>query len=156
MKRQFYFHRENKPLDADTVIYHVWAGESVRDQRKLTQLMAWAFAHGATLLSWSEDIDFYLEYEEQRVFPGRGLLDFGFIRADISVSEALALATAGNWDEFEKSLSQPKAFFHVISSMEPARVHRESSRIDPIRVPTSSRKYLSQRNDTKPSIIRFI
>lgn len=40
MKKQFYFHRENKPLDADTVIYHVWAGESVRDQQKLALLIS--------------------------------------------------------------------------------------------------------------------
>lgn len=156
MKKQFYFHRENKPLDADTVIYHVWAGESVRDQQKLALLMAWSFEHGATLMSWREDIDFYLQFESERVFPGRGLLDFGFIRADITVSEALSLAQSGKWDIYEKSLSEPKAFFKVISSMEPARIHKESSRIDPVKVPTSSRKNLSHRNDTKPSIIRFI
>ena len=89
MKRKYFLHRINSPMDTDHVVYVVWCGESVREQRKLTQLVAWAFREGATLMSWSEDIDFYLQVESERCFPNKGLLDFGFVRTEITFESFL-------------------------------------------------------------------
>lgn len=156
MKRQYFLHRQNEPMQPDTVVYHVWAGESVRDQRALTKLMAWAFAHSATLRSWEEDIDFYLQIEEERVFSASGILNFGFIRADIDVHEALNLAEGDMWQKFEENLSQPKAFFHTLLACEPSHVDTKNHKIIPIPSQSHSRKNLSERYEEGRFIISFI
>ena len=104
MKRKFFLHRQNEPMQADTVVYQVWCGESVREQRKLAALMSWAFQTGATLRQWSEDIDYYLMLESERVFPARGILNFGFVSASIGIADALEHAKANDWDFFENNL----------------------------------------------------
>lgn len=156
MKRQYFLHRQNEPLTADTVIYHVWVGESDREQRFLSELKAWAGVNHATLMLWSEDISFYLFCESERIFTGRGLLDLGFVRVDIKVSEALQLARANNWEAYENNLSQPKSFFNHIRFSNPSKVDATAGRIRPNKVLTSPRKYLSQSVATEPSIISFI
>lgn len=119
MKRKYYFHRINQPLQADHVVYRLWVGESVREQRLLTEILAWAFSQGATVISWSEDVDYYLEYESERVFPGRGLLNFGFIQADITAADALKHIKANDWDIYEKDLPQPKTFLVTLRKCSP-------------------------------------
>lgn len=156
MKRAYFLHRQNAPMAPDHVVYKVWAGESVRDQRKLTQLMAWAFANSATLMTWAEDVDYYLMIEADRVFPGRGLLDFGFVRADISVTEALCLADSDSWEKFESELSTPKAFFHTLMSLDPHRVDVAAGRVVPSSVLPEKRKNLSERYEGEKFIISFI
>lgn len=156
MKRRYYLHRENAPLQSDSVIYSVWIGESAREQKLLAQLKEWAFAKGATLMLWSEDVVFYIDYESQRVFPGHGLLDFGFVRADLTAADALAHAKADDWDMYEKTLSMPKAFFHQISASEPSRVDGSARKIKNPRVLPEKRINLSESDTNFPPIIRFI
>lgn len=62
------------------------------------------------------------------MFTGRGLLDFGFVRADLTAAEALRHAKADDWDMYEKTLTMPKAFFHQISTSEPSRVDGSSEK----------------------------
>lgn len=156
MKRKFFLHRQNEPMTPDTVVYRVWVGESVREQRILTQLMSWAFAQSATLRSWSEDIDYYLDLESERCFPGRGLLDFGFISVDLTAAEALSLANTSQWDSYEKTLSQPKSFFSAICLNSPARVKSDSGKILPSSCQADRRKNLSERWEGNRFIISFI
>jgi len=156
MKRRYYLHRENAPLQSDSVIYSVWVGESAREQKYLAQLKEWAFSKGATLMLWSEDVVYYIDYESQRVFPGRGLLDFGFVRADLTAAEALAHVKADDWDMYEKNLTMPKAFFHQISASEPSRVDGSAGKIKNPRVLPETRKNLSESDTNLPPIIRFI
>ena len=156
MKRRYYLHRENAPLQSDSVIYSVWIGESAREQKYLSQLKEWAFAKGATLMLWSEDVVYFIDYESQRVFPGHGLLDFGFVTADLTAAEALAHAKADDWDMYEKSLSMPKAFFHQISASEPSRVDGSAQKIQSSTVLPERRKNLSESDTDLPPIIRFI
>lgn len=138
------------------MIYSVWVGESAREQKLLAQLKEWAFAKGATLMLWSEDVIYYIDYESQRVFPGHGLLDFGFVRADLTAAEALAHAKADDWDLYEKTLTMPKAFFHQISTSEPSRVDGSARKIKSSTVLPERRKNLSESDTNMPSIIRFI
>ena len=156
MKRKYFLHRINAPMDTDHVVYVVWCGESVREQRKLTQLVAWAFREGATLMSWSEDIDFYLKVESERCFPNKGLLDFGFVRTEITVSEALKLAEENSWARYESSLATPKAFFMAIQSNSPARHDRARGVVQTSHVLTSPRKNLSQGDSNMKTVIRFV
>ena len=156
MKRKFYFHRQNSPLDTDHVIYVLWVGESVREQKMLAKAVAWSFAHSATLRSWSEDIDFYLLIEAERVFPGKGLLDFGFIRTDINIQELLTLMEDNSFAAYEAALCTPKAFIHQVVSMEPSKIDLERGQIKPDNVLTSSRKNLSVRECSDKFIISFI
>ena len=156
MKRRYYLHRENAPLQSDSVIYSIWIGESAREQKLLAQLKEWAFAKGATLMLWSEDVVYYIDYESNRVFPGRGLLDFGFVRADLTAAEALQHAKADDWDMYEKTLTMPKAFFHQISASEPSRVDGSAGKIKNPRVLPETRKNLSESDTNLPPIIRFI
>lgn len=156
MKRRYYLHRENAPLQSDSVIYSVWIGESAREQKYLSQLKEWAFAKGATLMLWSEDIVYYIDYESQRVFPGHGLLDFGFVRADLTAADALKHAKADDWDMYEKTLTMPKAFFHQISASEPSRVDESARKIENQSVLPEKRKNLSDTDSNVPPIIRFI
>ena len=156
MKRKYFLHRINAPMDTDHVVYVVWCGESVREQRKLTRLVAWAFREGATLMSWSEDIDFYLQVESERCFPNKGLLDFGFVRTEISVSEALKMAEENSWARYESGLATPKAFFMAIQSTSPASIDKAAGRIDHHRVLSSQRKNLSQKAQSVETVIRFI
>lgn len=155
MKRKFFLHRQNAPMDSDHVVYRVWIGESVREQKMLARLMAWAFQSGATLMSWSEDIDYYLTIEAERVFPGRGLLDFGFIQADIPAKEALSLAESGNWDLYESKLSQPKAFFYSIVTADPRRIDTAKGEIKSDFVLAEIRKNLCRCQERQRSLIRF-
>lgn len=156
MKRKYYFHRINQPLQADHVVYRLWVGESVREQRILAQIVSWAFSQGATLITWSEDIDYFLDFESTRVFPGRGLLDFGFIQADISATEAIKHIKANDWDMFEKTLSEPKHKFTALRLNCPAKIQTQSS--DPSRssLLSESRINLSHRRDTERFIISFV
>lgn len=156
MKRRYFLHRENAPLQSYSVIYSVWIGESDREQKYLAQLKEWAFAKGATLMPWSEDVVYYIDYESQRVFPGRGLLDFGFVSANLTAAEALAHAKADDWDMYEKTLSMPKAFFHQISASEPSRVDGSARKIKSSTVLPERRKNLSESDTNFPPIIRFI
>lgn len=156
MKRKYFLHRINAPMDTDHVVYVVWCGESVREQRKLTQLVAWAFEHGATLMSWSDDIDFYLQVESERCFPNKGLLDFGFVRTEITVSEALKMAQDNSWARYESGLSTPKAFFSAMISNSPARLDRARGVIQSSHVLTSQRKNLSQGDRNIKTVIRFV
>lgn len=156
MKRKFYFHRQNAPLDSDHVIYVLWVGESVKEQRILTQLMSWSFQHGATLRSWSEDIDYYLMIEADRVFPGRGILDFGFVRADINAKDLLFLMQDNSFDAYERSLTVPKAFFQMITYSDRSRIDRAAGEIIPHESQSHPRKNLSDPGDRYPGIISFI
>lgn len=156
MKRKFYFHRQNSPLDTDHVIYVLWVGESVREQKMLAKAVAWSFAHGATLRSWSEDIDFYLLLEAERVFPSKGLLDFGFIRTDVGMQELLTLMEDNSFAAYESALCTPKAFIHQVQTMEPRKIDLERGQIKSSQVLTSSRKNLSVGERSDKFIISFI
>lgn len=156
MKRKFYFHRINQPLEADHIVYRLWVGESVREQRQLTKIVSWAFAHGATVMSWSEDIDFYLDFESSRVFPGKGLLDFGFIQADITPTEVLSHIEADDWDIFEKNLPQPKSFFVTLRKCSPSKIVDAPAGASSSLVLTEKRKNLSPRSGNQRFIISFV
>ena len=155
MKRKFFLHRQNEPIQADTVVYQVWCDESVREQRKLAALMSWAFQTGATLRQWSEDIDYYLMLESERVFPARGILNFGFVSASIDIADALAHAKADDWDIFEKNLATAKSYFQISQVLNRPAVNVAAGEIHRSNVLTESRKNLSVAGDSKPFIIRF-
>ena len=155
MKRKFYLHRVNAPLEADHVIYRLWVGESVREQRLLTRIMSWAFAQSATVMTWREDIDMYLLLESERIFGASGLLNFGFIQTDISATECLQLIETNSWDAFEKSLSLPRNLIHQLSVLDPIRVDKAKGRIRSIPLLTEKSKYLSQNEEGRRNIIRF-
>lgn len=156
MKRKFFLHRQNAPMDADHVVYRLWVGESVREQRLLVKLMQWAFEVGATLRSWSEDIDYYLDIESDRVFPGRGLLDFGFIQTDITAADALKLVESDCWDSYEKSLAQPKSYFSTLMILDRPRVNRAEGRVIPSVNLAEKSKNLSDSCKQKRFIISFV
>ena len=155
MKKKYFLHRENKPFEVDTVVYRLWVGESVREQRMLTRLVAWAFQTGATLRSWSEDIDYYLMYESDRCFSGCGLLDFGFIQTDITAREALELVETKSWDIYEKSLSLPKNLIPSITLNSPSRIFKATGRENRISLSAEKRKYLKPTTSPFNKIIRF-
>lgn len=156
MKRKFFLHRQNEPMKSNTVVYRVWIGESVREQRILTQLMAWAFEQHATLMSWSEDIDFYLLVESERVFNDAGIINFGFSTADLTASEALTLAKSGNWDLHEKTLSASKSFIYQMNTLSPSRLREGGQPARANTVLSSQRKYLSDNHDQGKHVIRFV
>ena len=167
MKRKYYFHRINAPLEIHHVVYRLWVGESVREQKLLTQIMAWAFAQGATVMSWSEDVDYYLLYEEDRLFSGRDIIDFGLIQADITAAECLQHIKANDWESFEKSLTLPKPFFDMMRIIYPQKVKfqlnsSQSSKLagrQPVRdsqVLTEKSKNLSHAGEGQRTLISFI
>ena len=155
MKRKFFLHRQNEPMQADTVVYQVWCGESVREQRKLAALMSWAFQAGATLRQWSEDIDYYLMLESERVFNARGILNFGFVSASLGIADAIAHAKADDWDIFENNLPTAKSYFHVCRVLDSPSVNVAEGGIHHSHVLTESRKNLSESIQDDWSIIRF-
>lgn len=156
MKRKYFLHRQNAPFDTDHVVYEVWCGETVREQKKLVRLTQWAFQVGATLMSWREDIDFYLQLEAERCFQGKGLLDFGFVRTEITISEALRLAEENSWATYESGLSTPRAFFDAIMKMEPSKIDKKAGVIKSSHVLTSSRKNLSPGTENMKTVISFV
>lgn len=156
MKRRFYFHRQNAPLEADHVIYVLWCGESVREQKMLARMVAWSFEHGATLRTWSEDVDYYLDLEASRVFPGRGLLDFGFVRCDINATDLLILMEDNSFEAYEAALTVPKAFIYQVATMSRSTIDTAAGRIVPIESQSLKRKNLSQSAGDSPALISFI
>lgn len=155
MKRKFFLHRQNEPMKSDTVVYRVWIGESVREQRILTQLMAWAFAEGATLRSWSEDIDYFLLLESERVFKEVNLCNFGFITSDLTASEALLLAQTKNWDSYENDLSTPKAYFFQMTTLATSRLREVPCDTAISMCLPHQRKNLSQEASQMKHVIQF-
>lgn len=119
MKHQYFLHRINGDMTSDTVVYHVWVGESQRDQNFFLQVKTWAHHVGATFRLWSEDIDFWLDYESERIFADNGILNFGFQRADISIEDLHKLIDGQMFEAFEKSLTQPKVFFSMLRHYRP-------------------------------------
>lgn len=156
MKRKFFLHRQNEPMKSDTVVYRVWIGESVKEQRMLTQLVAWAFANGATLRTWSEDIDYWLMYESERVFSEVNLCNFGFTTADLNASEALVLAQTKNWDIFENNLTAPKAYIYQLMTLTPSRLREGKSDTHISMCLSPKSKYLSQNQQSDKHVIRFV
>lgn len=156
MKRKFFLHRQNEPMKSDTVVYRVWIGESVREQRILTKLVAWAFANGATLRTWSEDIDYWLQYEAERVFNDCGIIDFGFVSTDLTASEALMLAESKNWDIYENNLSTPKAFFTQMMTLSPSHLREGKSDTQISMCLPPKRKNLSDGKCKDKHVIRFV
>lgn len=155
MKRKFFLHRQNEPMKSDTVVYRVWIGESVREQRILTQLMAWAFAEGATLRSWSEDIDYFLLLESERVFREVNLCNFGFTTSDLTASEALLLAQTKNWDSYENNLTTPKAYFFQMITLAPSRLREVPCDTAISMCLPPQRKNLNQGASQKKHLIQF-
>lgn len=155
MKRKFYFHRENSPLRADSVIYVVWVGESVREQRLLTQIVAWSFENHATFMSWRKDIDEYLWYEEERIFGTRGLLNFGLIRQHVTALELLEHIQANDWEAYEKTPVIPKNFIPMIRLSDPSRLRENDNQNEIISVSAEARKNLSHSHKQERVIIRF-
>lgn len=121
----------------------------------LASLMAWAFQTEATLQQWSEDIDFYLTLESERVFPASGILNFGFVSANISVADALDHAQRDDWDSFENNLATGKPYFHMVQTLKRPAVQVEKCKIIHSKVLTEPRQNLSQAGDGKPFIIHF-
>lgn len=156
MKRKYFLHRINAPMDADHVVYTLWVGESVREQKMLAQLVAWSFKVGATLMTWCEDVDYYLTLEAERVFPNRGLLDFGFIQRQITAAEAIEHVRANDWDIFEKTLPQPKDFFSVIRRSEPSKLDPKKSKLNQSSVLTEKSKNLRDSIGNSRFIISFV
>lgn len=156
MKRRFYFHRQNAPLEADHVIYVLWCGESVREQKMLAKMVAWSFEHGATLRSWSEDVDYYLDLEATRVFPGRGLLDFGFVRCDINATDLLILMEDQSFDSYEAALTVPKTFLYQVSTLARPSIDTAAGRIINRQSQSLLRKNLSENRGYQPALISFI
>lgn len=155
MKRKFFLHRQNAPMSAQTVVYRVWIGESVKEQRILARLMAWAFAHGATLRSWTEDIDFFLIHESDRIFRECDMLNFGFVSTDLTARDCLILAEGNLWESFENNLTTPKAFFFQLSTLFPASLLPQSNPSTNSFVLAEPRNHLSAAGDTKPQLICF-
>lgn len=155
MKRKFFLHRQNEPMKSDTVVYRVWIGESVREQRILTQLMAWAFAEGATLRTWSEDIDYFLLLESERVFREVNLCNFGFVTSDLTASDALMLAQTKNWDIYENGLCSQKAFFSQMMTLAPSRLREVLCDTAISMCLPQQRKNLSQKSGQNEHVIHF-
>ncbi len=155
MKRKFFFHRQNAPMDTDHVVYVVWIGESVREQKILTQLVAWSFAHGSTLRSWTEDVDYYLDLEASRIFPGRGLLDFGLIHKHVTAKELLKLMNENGFEAFEAQPNVTRNFIYQISSMEASKIDKKQGKIKSIKVLSSERTTYSDSQDGLRKVIRF-
>lgn len=144
MTHKFYFQRENAALDASTVVYVVKVGESLRQVSLFAKAQNYAREHGCTFRKWTEDIDFFLDYESERVFSGSNLVNFGFVRACIDLSELVKLMDEGNWLSFENSLSEPKAKIHQISTFYPIVKSLKSSKSSRIVRPALQRNDLSE------------
>lgn len=146
MKSQYLLIRVNAPMASDTVVYHVWVGTSERETQLFQLAQSWARSSGATFRLWSEDVDFWLEYEADKVFSGCGILNFGFQRADVSIGELVKLIDGRMFEAFEKSLTQPKVFFSMLRHYRPT-VDNPQFRAKPIAsLPTLPRKNLIVRN----------
>lgn len=156
MKKKYFVHRQDAQLEADTIIYVLWCGESVREQRILTKIMAWAFAQHATVTSWCEAIDYYLDYESDRVFPGRGLLDFGFIQREITASEFLQHIEADDWEAYEASPDLPKNYIGQIRLCDPSRLGTIIQKNVLPCVSAKRRKNLSDSNRDLVNLIPFV
>lgn len=144
MTQKFYFQRQNAALDTSTVIYVVKVGQSARQVSLLRRAEDYAKANGCTFRHWTEDIDFYLDYESERVFSGSGLVNFGFIRACVSLEELVKLMKEENWLSFENSLSIPKAKIHQISVFNPVIRMKNGNRESLNSRPALRRKNLSE------------
>lgn len=157
MKKQFYLHRINAPLEADHVVYHVWVGAAHREQSMLTRIVAWAFEVGATFMSWREDIDYYLQLESERVFSRRGLLDFGFVRIDLTAAECLQHIEANDWETIENKPSVTRSFIQSVCLNDPCRLDSAKGKIKNSTVSAEKCKNLSHISKTyKTNTISFI
>lgn len=119
MKHQYLFLRENAPLNARSVVYHVWVGCSDHEQKLLAQVAHECKFHGWTLRRWDESIDMYLLVESERVFTDSGILNFGFSSADLTISELRELVYSGCWDSFESTICVTQSYLHMLREARP-------------------------------------
>lgn len=126
MKKQYLFRHENVQLHANSVIYHVWVGSCEREQKMLAQMKYEANHRGWTLQLWDESIDMWLLVESERVFASCGILNFGFVRADLQIAELRELAYSGCWESYEKSIPISQAFLRMLREARPDLYSRHS------------------------------
>lgn len=126
MKKQYLFRHENCPLHPQSVIYHVWVGESEREQKLLAQVKYEAFHRGYTIQLWDESVDMWLTVEADRVFSTAGILNFGFSRADLSITELRELCYSMAWANFESRLTISQNFLRMLREARPDLYSRGS------------------------------
>lgn len=156
MKKQYLFLRENADLHSSSVIYHVWIGESERDQECLAECQQYATQHHCTFRQWSEDIDYWLDYEADRVFGSMDLLIFGFARVDLSIVGLRDLCRHQCWESFESRSAMTTQLFTMMAAFRPDLTHKIKNRSVTHSVLAEPRKNLSHRIQSDQLTISFI
>lgn len=127
MKHKYLFRRENAPLNPRSTIYVVWVGESEREQKFLAQVKHEAFHSGYSIQLWDESVDLWLELESERVFASAGILNFGFSRAEVTISELRELCFWSCWESFESQLVISQAKIRMLRESRPDLYAAKSS-----------------------------
>ena len=156
MKKQYLFLRENADLHSASVIYHVWVGDSERDQKCLAKCQQFANQHHCTFRQWSEDIDYWLDLEADRVFNAVDLLIFGFARVDLSIQGLRDLCRHQCWEAFESRSAMTTQLFAMIATFRPDLTRKINRRSVTHSVLAEPRTNLSQRIQSEPLTISFI
>lgn len=144
MKHKYLFRRENAPLNPNSTIYIVWVGESEREQKFLAQVKHEAFHSGYTIQLWDESVALWLDAESDRVFSSAGILNFGFSRAEITISELRELCFSHNWETFESMLVISQAKIRMLRESRPDLYAAKSSNRNTRSCALLKRKNLSQ------------
>lgn len=156
MKSQYLFRHENQPLSVASVIYHVWVGTSEHEKKLFEQVRYEAQHYGYTLRLWSEDVDFWLLLEAERVFSEAGILNFGFQRADVTITELRELCYSHCFESFERTLSVSSAFTRMLRHARPDLYRRKSLSSNTKAFASPIRKNLSQEIVTEQAIENLI
>lgn len=145
MKQQFVFFRTPELPTQDSVVYHVWVGDSPRDAKPFAMILAYAQNSGVWFEKWSEIVDLRLNYYEERVFWSSPVGVRRFRSCHLSAREMAQLIECGDFSAFEKNLAMPRIFFRIMWSCYPSAKILPKAGIKANQLPTSSRKNLSQR-----------
>lgn len=126
MKKQYLFRHENVPMHVNSVVYHVWVGTSEREQKFLAQVKHESQFAGYTIQQWDESVDMWLLVESERVFSGAGLINFGFVRADLTISELRELCFSKCWKSFESAIPLSQSFLRMFREARPDLYSRKN------------------------------
>lgn len=144
MKHKYLFRRETGPLNTNSTIYVVWVGESEREQKLLAQVKHEAFHSGYTIKLWDYSVALWLDLESERVFSGAGLLNFGFSRVEVTISELRELCFSSCWESFESQLVISQAKLRMLRESRPDLYAANSSNRNTRSCALLKRKNLSQ------------
>lgn len=149
MKTKYCFIRNPHHFTREDVVYTVYVGTSEREQVLLTLIGEYVKDTGIYFKKWSNTVDITLLELRSHLFRDSIQTRFYLRTASVSVSDLYRLIIDDSWYSFEKTLTTPRAQFHLISMLSPSFFFANSPVGKKVSASSAKRKNLSHNGDSE-------